>query len=176
MSGFLGGYWDKKFFFSGLACLLIGAILLVNVMSRSTSFASLEQALPLLLAFVFIAAGLFLLRRWRVRKNAPEQKLTEGFLGGYWSRKYILGGVACLLASAAFIYDGVTGGSMFYAQNTPNAPLDESEAVLAIILNFLGPYGFAAIFFCLGVFGIRIGLLNKQRLKSLENEQAPPAA
>ncbi len=169
MSGFLGGYWEKKFFIGGLVCLVIGALLVAGTLSNATSLASPEKAFPLAIALGFVVCGILLLRHWRVRKNSPEKKLTQGFLGGYWSRKYILGGIACLIASAAFIYDGATGGNLFYAQNSSNTGLDESEAVLAIILNFLGPYGFAAIFFCLGFIGIRIGMLNKERLESLEN-------
>lgn len=166
MSVFLGGYWDKKFFIGGLACLLIGALILAGSLANSSSL----QALPLALALGCIVAGVLLLRHWRIRKNSPEKKLTHGFLGGYWSRKYILGGIACLIASAAFAYDGLNGGTLFYSQNSSGAALDESEAVLKIILHFLGPYGFAAIFFCLGVIGIRIGLLNKQRLQALEKQ------
>ena len=171
MSGFLGGYWEKKFFIGGLVCLVIGALFLASVLNTFSSLSSPQQAIPLVLALCFIVSGILLLRHWRIRKNAPEKKLTDGFLGGYWSRKYILGGLACLLASAAFIYDGATGGKLFYAQNSTGMSVDGSEAVVRVILNFLGPYGMATIFLCLGIIVIRVGLLNKQRLQALEEQE-----
>ena len=145
-------------------------MLLARTLGNTVSLASPEKAFPLAFSLIFIVSGILLLRHWRVRKNSPEKKLTDGFLGGYWSRKYILGGVACIIASATFLYDGLTGGKLFYAQNSATAGLDESEAVLTIILNFLGPYGLATIFLCLGLIVIRVGMLNKQRLEALENK------